>query len=156
MHFGIALPAWIVEKENSIWVLGLYTLVFMIGLPTVVAIWWYRSSKFSADQVLIDTTQMYYYFFHKTPNMMYRRALMVLSASFEFEKGHNSAIVERESDNYEIPPLFKQLPNLGEKNKERPLCFIYSVKARVLLHAHLSRVPLNPDSLDLDRLYLIQ
>ena len=51
MHFGIALPSWIVEKENSLWVLGLYGLVFMIGLPTVVAIWWYRSSKFSNDQV---------------------------------------------------------------------------------------------------------
>ena len=51
MHFGIALPSWIVEKENSLWVLGLYGLVFMIALPTVVAIWWYRSSKFSNDQV---------------------------------------------------------------------------------------------------------
>ena len=51
MHFGIALPSWIVEKENSLWVLGLYALVFMFGLPIVVAIWWYRSSKFSADQV---------------------------------------------------------------------------------------------------------
>ena len=156
MHFGIALPAWIVEKENSVWVLGLYALVFMIGMPTVVAIWWYRSSKFSADQVLLDTSQMYYYFFHKTPNMIYKRALMVLSASFEFEKGHNSAIIERESDNYEIPPLFKQLPNLKEKNKEKPLCFGYSIKARVLLHAHLSRVPLNPKTLDVDRLYVIQ
>lgn len=36
MSFGIALPSWIVEKENSIWVLGLYTLVFMVALPTVV------------------------------------------------------------------------------------------------------------------------
>ncbi|XP_018024714.1 translocation protein SEC63 homolog isoform X2 [Hyalella azteca] len=155
MHFGIALPSWIVEKENSLVVLGLYALVFMFGMPTVVAIWWYRSSKFSADQVLLDTTQLYYYFFHKTPSMPYKRALMVLSASFEFEKGHNSAITERESDNFEVPPLFKQLPHLGEKNKERPLCFPYSVKARALLHAHLSRIPLNPNTLDIDRLYLL-
>lgn len=93
MHFGIALPSWIVEKENSLWVLGLYGLVFMIALPTVVAIWWYRSSKFSNDQVLLDTTQLYYYFFHKTPHMVFKRALMVLAASLEFEKGHNPEIV---------------------------------------------------------------
>lgn len=37
MSFGIALPAWIVEKENSIWVLGLYALIFMIALPTAVS-----------------------------------------------------------------------------------------------------------------------
>ena len=51
MNFGIALPSWIVQKENSIWVLGVYTLVFMIALPTVVGIWWYNSIKFSGDQV---------------------------------------------------------------------------------------------------------
>lgn len=44
-------------------------------------------------QVLLDTTQLYYYLYHKTPNMIYKRALMVLSASFEFERGHNSAVV---------------------------------------------------------------
>ena len=50
----------------------------------------------------------------------------------------------------------KQLPNLGEKNKERPLCFPYSVKARALLHAHLSRIPLKPNTLDQDRMYVIK
>lgn len=38
MSFGIALPSWIVEKENSVWVLGLYALVFMVALPTAVCI----------------------------------------------------------------------------------------------------------------------
>lgn len=37
MSFGIALPSWIVEKENSVWVLGLYALVFMVALPTAVS-----------------------------------------------------------------------------------------------------------------------
>lgn len=44
-------------------------------------------------QVLLDTTQLYYYFFHKTPHMVFKRALMVLAASLEFEKGHNPEIV---------------------------------------------------------------
>ncbi len=34
--FGIALPAWIVEKDNSIWVLVLYMGVFAIVLPVIV------------------------------------------------------------------------------------------------------------------------
>lgn len=53
MSFGIALPSWIVEKENSVWVLGLYALVFMVALPTVVGMWWYRSIRYSGDQVRI-------------------------------------------------------------------------------------------------------
>merc|ERR1719445_1727796 len=156
MVFGIGLPAWIVEEKNAIWVLGLYALVFMIGLPSAVYYWWSNSIKFSGEQVLLDTTQLYYYFFHKTPHMMLRRVLMVLSASLEFERGHNSEIVERPTDNAEIPQLMKSIPNLGINNKEKPLCFGYSVKARALLFAHLSRIPLAKHTLHQDRLYIIK
>ncbi|CAG9771193.1 unnamed protein product [Ceutorhynchus assimilis] len=155
MSFGIALPSWIVEKENSVWVLGLYALVFMVALPIVVGTWWYRSIKFTGDQVLLDTTQIYYYFFHKTPNMALKRVIMILAASLEFDKKHNSEIEERQSDNDEVPQLIKKLPNLNEKNKERPLCHLYSIKARAIIHAHLSRIPLNPDTLEKDRRYII-
>merc|ERR1719445_1024410 len=148
--------AWIVEEKNSVFVLGVYALIFMIGLPTAVWYWWSRSSKFSGEQVLLDTTQLYYYFFHKTPHMMLRRVLMVLGASLEFERGHNSEIMERPTDNAEIPQLMKSLPNLGINNKEKPLCFGYSVKARALLFAHLSRIPMPKHTLHQDRLYIIK
>merc|ERR1719147_545971 len=156
MQFGIGLPSWIVEEQNSLYVLGVYALVFMIGLPVAVWYWWSRSSKYSGEQVLLDTTQLYYYFFHKTPHMMLRRVLMVLGASLEFERGHNSEIMERPTDNAEIPQLMKSLPNLGINNKEKPLCFGYSVKARALLFAHLSRIPLPKHTLHQDRLYIIK
>jgi len=156
MQFGIGLPAWIVEEKNSYWVLGVYTLIFMVGLPVAVGYWWSNSIKFSGEQVLLDTTQLYYYFFHKTPHMMLRRVLMVLAASLEFERGHNSEIVERPTDNEEIPHLMRCFNNLGVNNKEKPLCFGYSVKARTLLHAHLSRIALPPNTLHQDRLYIIK
>ncbi|XP_071455654.1 translocation protein SEC63 homolog [Hetaerina americana] len=156
MSFGIALPSWIVEKENSVWVLGLYALVFMVALPTVVGMWWYKSIRYSGDQVLLDTTQIYYFFFHKTPSMTLKRVIMILAASLEFEKKHNSEIQERPTDNTEVPFLMKQLTNLGEKNKERPLCFGYSIKARALLHAHLSRIVLPRETLDKDRMIVVR
>ena len=34
--FGIALPSWIVEKQNSLWVLAVYMGIFMIALPSLV------------------------------------------------------------------------------------------------------------------------
>ncbi|CAD7004635.1 translocation protein SEC63 homolog [Ceratitis capitata] len=156
MSFGIALPSWIVEKENSVWVLGLYGLVFMVALPSVVGMWWYRSIRFSGDKVLLDTSQMYFYFIHKTPHMLLKRALMILAASLEFDKRHNSQIVERQSDNEEVPALIRQLPNLNEKCKEHPLCRMYSIKARAILHAHLSRIPLNSETLEKDRQYIVK
>lgn len=156
MSFGIALPSWIVEKDNSVYVLGLYALVFMVALPVAVGTWWYRSIRFSGDKVLLDTTQMYFYFFHKTPMMAMKRVIMILAASLEFDKRHNSQVVERQSDNEEVPQLIKQLPNLNEKCKELPLCRTYSIKARAILHAHLSRIPLNPETLDKDRQFILK
>ena len=32
----LLLPKWIVEKQNSVWVLAVYGLVFMVILPVVV------------------------------------------------------------------------------------------------------------------------
>ncbi|XP_063701699.1 translocation protein SEC63 homolog [Culicoides brevitarsis] len=156
MSFGIALPSWIVEKDNSVYVLGLYALVFMVALPVAVGTWWYRSIRFSGDKVLLDTTQMYFYFFHKTPMMAMKRVIMILAASLEFDKRHNSQVVERQSDNDEVPQLIKQLPNLNEKCKEMPLCRTYSIKTRAILHAHLSRIPLNPETLDKDRQFILK
>lgn len=49
-----------------------------------------------------------------------------------------------------------QLPNLGEKNRERPLYYKYSLKARALIHAHLSRIPLNLETLDQDRMVVVK
>lgn len=37
--------------------------------------------------------------------MQLKRALMVLAASMEFEKGHNSQVQERVSDNVEVPQV---------------------------------------------------
>lgn len=156
ISFGIALPSWIVEKENSIWVLGLYALLFMVALPVSVGTWWYRSIRYSGDQVLLDTTQMYYYFFHKTPHMAIKRVLMILGASAEFHRRNNPEIQERRSDNTEVPQLMKRLPQLNEKNKERPLCFMYSIKARTLLHAHLTRLDLPQSTLEEDRCAVVR
>ena len=41
----------------------------------------------------------------------------------------------------------RDLVNLGDKNKEPPLCYPYSVKARALIHAHLSRIDLPRETL---------
>lgn len=154
--FGIALPKWIVERENSMWVLAVYGLVFMIILPVVVGVWWYRSIKFSGDKVLLDTTRLYYHFINKTPNMILKRAVMILGASCEFDRMQNAEVIERPTDNEELPLLIKQLQNVQEKNRERPLCFAYSVKARALMLAHFQRMPLNPDTLELDQKYILK
>uniref|UniRef100_A0A0N5A8A2 J domain-containing protein n=1 Tax=Syphacia muris TaxID=451379 RepID=A0A0N5A8A2_9BILA len=153
--FGIALPKWIVSSEYGGWVLAFYVILFMLVLPIAVGIWWYNSIKYSADQVLLDTTQLYFHFLDKTRKLEINRLIMVVGASFEFWKRCNKEIVERESDNIEIPPLIKEFKNLSENKKERPFCMPYAIKARLFIHAHLSRFELPSPSLRNDSSYVI-
>ncbi|KAF7254062.1 hypothetical protein EYD10_00684 [Varanus komodoensis] len=55
--------------EYPTMVLLVYGLAFMVILPVVVGSWWYRSIRYSGDQILIRTTQIYTYFVYKTRNM---------------------------------------------------------------------------------------
>ncbi|MCP9257866.1 Translocation protein SEC63-like protein [Dirofilaria immitis] len=144
--FGIALPKWIVSKEYGIWVLAFYGFVLMVLLPSAVGFWWYNSIKYSIDQELGIIYVM---------NRILLGILMVLGGSFEFWKQYNKEIVERESDDVELPPLIKQFKNLSENKKERPLCLPYSLKARFFIHAHLSRFPLCSTNLKNDSAYVI-
>ena len=156
MSFGIALPSWIVEKENSMFVLMVYVLLLMIVLPICVRIWWSNSLKYGAFKVLVDTTGLYYYFLNRSHSMNLRRVVMIIASSFEFNKSYNSEIIERPSDNEEMPLLMKQIPNLGLNKKERPLCYTYSLKARTLLYAHLLRIRVPPNTLEVDKKYIVQ
>ncbi|XP_076810510.1 translocation protein SEC63 homolog [Clavelina lepadiformis] len=158
MEFGIALPKWIVESHNSIFVLGIYVVLLMIVLPTIVGIWWNRSIKYSKEEVLLNTTQLYYYFFNKTPNMNLKRAQMVLSASFEFCREYNSEVrASTPKDNEDIPDLIRtlELMSISENAKERPLNFPYSVKARVLMYCHLCHIEMPSAELEVDLEYIL-
>lgn len=119
--------------------------------------WWYNSIKYSVDKVLLDTTKLYYYFINRTPRMEIGRMIAVLSGSFEFSKQYNKEIVERESDDVELPRLMKLLPLVNDKGKEQPLSQAYALKARILLHAYLGRIPLEShgNGLDEDQRYII-
>lgn len=155
-QFGIALPKWIVDGKNSYIVLGVYVLVFMIIMPTVVGIWWYKSIKYTGDQILMRTSQMYLYLLMKNPQMILKRAIMVLGSSYEYEKSSNPEIKERPSDNIEMPQLMKDLPDLQEKIRELPYSYLYSIKARALIHAHLLRIELPADTLLQDKNVVIK
>lgn len=91
-HFGIALPKWLVDHQNSLFVLLVYAGIFMIVLPVIVVcrkysnqtshkifsfqcIWWQKSARYAGDQILTDTIQIYFYFLEKTPSIIVKRKL---------------------------------------------------------------------------------
>ncbi|MBN3311099.1 translocation protein SEC63 homolog [Amia ocellicauda] len=153
--FGIALPAWIVDQKNSMLVLLVYGLAFMVILPVVVGTWWYRSIRYSGDQILINTTQLFMHFMYKTPNMNMKRLSMVLTAAFEFDPRSNKEATIRPTDNIEVPQLIRELGNINVKKKEPPFCYPYSLKARVLLLAHLARMDVS-ENIEEDQRFVVR
>lgn len=67
---------------------------------------------------------------------------MVLAGSIEFWSKYNTDIIQRETDDFEVPRVMKELKNLGENKRESPFCHPWSIKARTLIHAYLSKVDL--------------
>lgn len=57
---GIAIPQFIIESKNNVWVLGLYGLIFGIGLPILVGRWWFGSRNFTKDGVQARTAELFF------------------------------------------------------------------------------------------------
>jgi translocation protein SEC63 len=156
--FGIALPSWVVEKQNSVFVLGLYMLVFIVILPIIVGTWWYRSIKYTTANLLIQTTQIFFHFLSKHRQLNIRRLLMVLTAAFEFNPQFSKLLPARPSDDEELSELIhsRSLPHISVKVKEPVLREIYAIKACILIHAHLEKVGLPPATLRPDQKSLLR
>ncbi|KAM9355863.1 translocation protein SEC63 homolog [Pholidichthys leucotaenia] len=153
--FGIALPAWIVDQKNSMLVLLVYGLAFMVILPVVVGTWWYRSIRYSGDQILISTSQLFMHFIYKTPNMNMKRLIMVLTAACEYDPRYNKEATIRPTDNTKVPQLIRELGNINMKKKEAPFYCPYSLKARVLVLAHLARMKVS-EELEEDQRFVVK
>lgn len=146
--FGIALPSWIVSKENSGLVLAIYVGVFMVALPIVIGTWWYRSVKYSSANILLSTQQLYFYLISRMSTTPVKRLISILTCALEFTKEHSTGIKERVSDNEELPKLMNELPHVMPKNKDRFFSSVPATKARVLVHAHLSRCELTNELIE--------
>lgn len=154
-HFGIALPRWMVRKENFYLVIGAYIFLFMLLLPIAVGTWWYNTMKFSTNNVLLDTVRCFCGSFMRSPYMAMPRVIKVLSSAYEFNPSCNKEIACRPSDNVELPPLIMQIP-IFTIFKKAIVGSPSSVKARALIYAHLERIDLPPKTLHLDRQYIVK
>eukprot|EP00051_Salpingoeca_urceolata_P033033 m.18548 g.18548 ORF g.18548 m.18548 type:complete len:702 (+) comp5743_c0_seq2:88-2193(+) len=134
--FGIALPKWIVDKQNSGLVLGVYVLLLIIVLPVVVASWWYKSMKYVKDEVLVKTVQRLTHYVTKSASI--KGLVEAISLAEEFD-----TLKARTSDGRELPHLLSQLPDLPRAFNKFKAFTKENIKARIILHAHLERLDMS-------------
>ena len=60
LSLGIAIPTWVVDSKNGLYVLALYGLLFGGGLPFVVGRWWFNSRSLTKDKVLNSTAATFF------------------------------------------------------------------------------------------------
>lgn len=75
--------------------------------------WWYRSIKYSAQQVLIHTSRLYLRFLHKSPNMILKREFSAaLSASLNallISERTKFVLTENKNHFYGVCQIFPQI-----------------------------------------------
>ncbi|EPQ59753.1 DnaJ-domain-containing protein [Gloeophyllum trabeum ATCC 11539] len=144
VSMGIALPKWIIEGRNNIWVLGAYGLVFGGALPAVVGQWWFGSRKKTKDGVEADTAATFFKTVKEEAGV--DEVLATVSkviqppkqskASQDADEAKKLEGVVRERLGKSESSILAQFPQ--DENRKRAL---------VLLYAHLLRFPVESASL---------
>lgn len=91
---GIALPPWVIESSNNIWVLGAYALLFGIGLPYLVGRWWFGSRSNTKDGVKSRTAETFFKGLTEDDSLMDVTTLYAKGWSVEADKSKATPAAE--------------------------------------------------------------
>jgi translocation protein SEC63 len=146
-EMGIALPPWIIEAQNNIWVLGVYGLIFGGALPALVGRWWFGSRAQTKDGVDASTAAAFF---------------RVIKEESEMSEVVGALGQATEWDLHKSPQRKQQVDALENQIKERlgdkwtELCRRANAsgpthaarrQALVLLYAHLLRLDVEDSTL---------
>ncbi|CAA7269196.1 unnamed protein product [Cyclocybe aegerita] len=139
---GIALPKWIIEGKNNIWVLGVYGLVFGGALPALVGRWWFGNRQKTKDGIYAQSAAAFFKTLKEESGM--EDVVGALGKAYQWELDASKTKSTAELDTLEKTITEK----LGAKWTEvRKVAVDYDGKlhearkrALVLLYAHLLRL----------------
>ncbi|KIM62777.1 hypothetical protein SCLCIDRAFT_1175485 [Scleroderma citrinum Foug A] len=149
MSMGIAIPSWIVESKNNIWVLGLYGLLVGGVLPSMVGRWWFGNRGRTKDGVSAKTAESFWKGLTEASGL--NEVGKVLVNAFKHEKGSKAGgdlrNVEKEIEK-----------RTGKEWSELKMTFEgdeKSTRALVLLYAHFLRLELGSTPLQQEQASLL-
>lgn len=154
MSMGIALPRWVIESQNNIYVLGMYALVFGVGLPFLVARWWYGSRSKTKDGIVNDTAQTFFQHLRDDTNASRIFALLAISDEFSDVKLDKAGPNHRDQRALAAlePKIRKRLEEYGSQWHLIDSFRTPSIrKALLLLYAHTLRIDSGDKKLEQDK-----
>ncbi|KAJ3745376.1 Sec63 Brl domain-containing protein [Lentinula detonsa] len=149
---GIALPKWIVESKNNVWVLGVYGLIFGGALPTLVGRWWFGSRQKTKDGVKASSAAAFFKSLKEDSTM--DDVVGTLGQAYKWEVYRSKS---KTGDAAELDRLEKNISLVAPKQWETLRTVIDAGKnanqrkAMILLYAHLLRLNVEKPSLQQDQ-----
>lgn len=142
---GIALPSWIIEGKNNIWVLGLYAILIGGLLPGMVGRWWFGSRGRTKDGIEARTAEGFWKGVEEGSGI--GDIVKVLGGAFRYESRSKNA-----GDLSKVKAKIEE--RVGDEWKEMNKTVAGDEKAQralALLYAHFLRLDLGSKALEQGR-----
>ncbi|KAG1888747.1 translocation protein sec63 [Suillus subluteus] len=154
VSMGIALPKWVIEGKNNIWVLGVYGILFGGALPTLVGRWWFGNRQKTKDGINAKTAAAF--FKALTDNSGMKEVIGALGQAYRWETTWAGTAVGLEE-------LEKQIAEkMGDQWREvkdlvapSGKCEGTEQRALVLLYAHFLRLNISNEALKQEQAKLL-
>ncbi|KAF6759689.1 translocation protein sec63 [Ephemerocybe angulata] len=157
---GIALPPWIVESKNNVWVLGVYGLLFGGALPLLVGRWWFGNRQKTKDG--INARSAAAFFKSITEEATTEEVVSALGKAYEWElptPKKNAQALDAELDELDktisqkVGQQYAEVKRLakdanGDLHESRR-------RALILIYAHLTRLPIQSPALQTEQRQVI-
>ncbi|KAF8554965.1 translocation protein sec63 [Imleria badia] len=149
VSMGIALPSWIVEGKNNIWVLGFYAVLIGGLLPGMVGRWWFGSRGKTKDGIEAKTAENFWKGIEEASGI--RDIVKVFGSSFKYESQTKHA--------GDLSKVEEEIAKrVGDEWKEMSKAVAGDEKAQralALLYAHFLRLDLGSKALEREQTALL-
>lgn len=154
MSVGIAIPQWIIESKNNIWVLGFYGLIVGGFLPFLVGRWWFGSRQKTKDGVNAESAAVFFKGLRE--DSIIGDVVGVVGKVYQWES--NAKVQETDNELKELETNVAgrmgaewrdvlKLAGVGKKDSGNKLGYQRRKRALVLLYAHFLRIKIVGTSL---------
>ncbi|KAG6374905.1 translocation protein sec63 [Boletus reticuloceps] len=149
VSMGIALPSWIIEGKNNIWVLGFYAVVFGGLLPGMVGRWWFGSKGKTKDGIEAETAEGFWKGVEEASGIS--DVVKVFGGAFKYEtqtkKAGDLSKMEEEIAKRAGDAWKEMTKAVGSDEKAQ--------RASALLYAHFLRLELGSKALEREQTSLL-
>lgn len=139
---GIALPSWLIEGKNNIWVLGFYAVLIGGVLPGMVGRWWFGSRGKTKDGIEAKTAENFWKGIEEASGIRDIVKVFGSASKFESQTKHAGDLSKVEVEiEKRVGGEWKEMSKAiaGDEQAQRTLA---------LLYAHFLRLDLGSKALE--------